>query len=103
VADAVAAARILARPLRDGRVSRRHLARVQIRRWIPIAILQALQRTIHANLISIAVAGDDADGKDRKPPAALKLVNRLPLLRRLGGYMVAMGPLPEHAPKYAQR
>jgi hypothetical protein len=103
VADAVAAARILARPLRDGRVSRRHLARVQIRRWIPIAILQALQRAIHANVISIAVASEDVDGKDRKPPAALRWVNSLPSLRRLAGYLVAMGPLPEHAPKYAQR
>jgi 2-polyprenyl-6-methoxyphenol hydroxylase-like FAD-dependent oxidoreductase len=103
VADAVAAARILARPLQTGRVSTRHLARVQLRRWIPTAILQALQRTIHANLISIAVAGENADGKDRKPPAGLKLVNSLPLVRRLAGYMVAMGPLPEHAPKYAQR
>ena len=100
VADAVAAARILARPLQTGRVSTRHLAQVQLRRWIPTAILQALQRMIHANLISIAVADD---GEDHKPPAALKLVNSLPLLRRLAGYLVAMGPLPEHAPKYAQR
>jgi 2-polyprenyl-6-methoxyphenol hydroxylase-like FAD-dependent oxidoreductase len=100
VADAVAAARILARPLQTGRVSTRQLARVQVRRWIPTAILQALQRTIHANLISIAV---DGDGANRKPPAGLKLVNRLPVLRRLAGYLVAMGPLPEHAPKYARR
>ncbi|MFZ0227191.1 MAG: FAD-dependent oxidoreductase [Mycobacterium sp.] len=100
VADAVAAARILARPLQTGPVSTRHLAQVQLRRWIPTAILQALQRMIHANLISIAVAGGS---KDHKPPAALKLVNSLPLLRRLAGYMVAMGPLPEHAPKYARR
>jgi 2-polyprenyl-6-methoxyphenol hydroxylase-like FAD-dependent oxidoreductase len=101
VADAVAAARILARPLRGGRVSTRHLALVQARRWIPTAILQGLQRTIHDNVISIAVASED--GKDRKPPAGLKVVNRLPLLRRLAGYLVAMGPLPEHAPKYARR
>ena len=103
VADAVAAARILARPLRAGRVSTRHLLLVQLRRWVPTAILQALQRTIHANIISIAVASDDVDGENRTPPAGLKLVNRLPLLRRLAGYLVAMGPLPEHAPKYARR
>ncbi|MGA8330761.1 MAG: FAD-dependent oxidoreductase [Mycobacterium sp.] len=100
VADAVAAARILARPLRTGRVSTRHLVHVQRRRWIPTAIIQAAQRTIHANVIAIAV-GDDS--KDRKPPAALKVVNALPVLRRLAGYLVAMGPLPEHAPKYARR
>jgi hypothetical protein len=49
------------------------------------------------------VASEDVDGKDRKPPAALRWVNSLPSLRRLAGYLVAMGPLPEHAPKYAQR
>jgi len=100
VADAVATARILARPLRTERVATRHLAHVQLRRWIPTAILQAAQRTIHANLIAIAV-GDG--GKDRKPPAALKVVSKLPVLRRLAGYLVAMGPLAEHAPRYARR
>ena len=35
VADAVAAARILAGPLRAGKVPSRHLARVQARRWVP--------------------------------------------------------------------
>jgi hypothetical protein len=29
--------------------------------------------------------------------------NNLPLLRRLAGYLVAMGPLPEDGPDYAQR
>ena len=65
VADAVAAARILAGPLRAGQVSTRYLARVQVRRWIPAAILQALQRMIHANLITPAVAGD---GASHRPP-----------------------------------
>src|SRR5271166_1816820 len=50
VADAVATARILAGPLRAGRVSTRQLARVQVRRWLPTAILQAAQRMIHANV-----------------------------------------------------
>ncbi|BBX45435.1 FAD-dependent oxidoreductase [Mycobacterium cookii] len=100
VADAVAAARILARHLRAGRVSPRHLAHVQVRRWIPTVILQAIQRTIHANLIAIAVGDGD---QTPHPPAALKVVKNVPLLRRLAGYLVAMGPLPEHAPKYARR
>ncbi len=98
VADAVATARILAGPLRAGRVSTRRLARVQVRRWLPTAILQAAQRIIHANVIAAAVAGRD-DGT----PRALWLVNRTPALRRFIGYMVAIGPLPEHVPKYARR
>jgi 2-polyprenyl-6-methoxyphenol hydroxylase-like FAD-dependent oxidoreductase len=97
VADAVAAARILAGPLRAGRVSTRQLARVQARRWVPTAILQAAQREIHANVVAVAVAGD------RKAPAAVRLVSRTVALRRLIGYMVAIGPLPEHAPAYARR
>ena len=59
VADAVAAARILAGPLRAGRVSGRQLARVQARRWVPTALLQATQRTIHANVIAAAVGGGE--------------------------------------------
>jgi 2-polyprenyl-6-methoxyphenol hydroxylase-like FAD-dependent oxidoreductase len=100
VADAVAAARILAKPLRAGRVSKRQLARVQVRRWIPAAILQGLQRMIHANVIAAAVG---SDGADHKPPRGVQRVSHIRLLRQLAGYLVAIGPLPEHAPKYAQR
>ena len=102
VADAVAAARILAGPLRTGRVSTRQLARVQMRRWVPTAILQAAQRTIHANVIAAAVSGND-QSKDREAPEAVRLVAKTPVLRRFIGYMIAIGPLPEHAPKYARR
>jgi 2-polyprenyl-6-methoxyphenol hydroxylase-like FAD-dependent oxidoreductase len=98
VADAVAAARVLAPPLRAGRVSTRQLARVQARRWIPTAILQGAQRTIHANVVSVAVGGPD-----REPPRGVRLVSRTPALRRFLGYMVAIGPLSEHAPQYARR
>ncbi len=98
VADAVAAARILAGPLGAGRVSTRQLARVQMRRWFPTAILQAAQRLIHASVIAAAVAGGDASA-----PRGVRVVGRSLALRRLVGYMVAIGPLPEHAPKYARR
>ncbi|MGH3544213.1 MAG: FAD-dependent oxidoreductase [Mycobacterium sp.] len=97
VADAVAAARVLAGPLRAGQVSTRRLARVQARRWIPAAILQAMQRAIHARLVAVAVQGGGA------PSRAVRLVGRTPALRRLAGYAVAIGPLPEHTPRYARR
>jgi 2-polyprenyl-6-methoxyphenol hydroxylase-like FAD-dependent oxidoreductase len=97
VADAVAAARMLAPPLRAGRVSTRQLARVQVRRWVPTAILQAAQRLIHANVVAVAVAGDG------EPPGGVRLVSRSLALRRMIGYLVAIGPLPEHAPQYARR
>ena len=98
VADAVATARIMAGPLRAGRVSTRQLARVQLRRWAPTAILQAAQRMIHAKVIAAAVAGHD-----QTAPRGVRVVSRTLALRRFIGYMVAIGPLPEHAPKYARR
>jgi len=98
VADAVAAARILAGPLLAGRVTTRQLARVQVRRWIPTAILQAAQRMIHARVVSIAVAGTNHEA-----PRAVKLASRSLAVRRLVGYLVAIGPLAEHVPRYARR
>ena len=100
VADAVAAGRILAAPLQRGRVSTAQLARVQARRWMPAALIQSVQRTIHNRVISVAVA---ADGVDRTPPRAVNVVSRVRALRTLAGYGVAIGPLPEHAPGYARR
>ena len=98
VADAVATARLLADPLRAGRVSTRQLARVQVRRWVPTAIIQAVQRAIHANVVAVAVEG----GRPATLPA-VRLVSRTPALRRLMGYGMAIGPLPEHAPGFARR
>src|SRR5919199_5684598 len=43
IADAVAAANALAGPLKAGRVSRRDLMAVQIRRWVPTRVIQTLQ------------------------------------------------------------
>jgi 2-polyprenyl-6-methoxyphenol hydroxylase-like FAD-dependent oxidoreductase len=101
VADAVAAARILAGPLHAGRVSTRQLARVQVRRWVPTAILQGTQRMIHANVVAVAVTSKDQG--DRRAPQPVRFVAKSLALRRFIGYMVAIGPLPEHAPKFARR
>jgi 2-polyprenyl-6-methoxyphenol hydroxylase-like FAD-dependent oxidoreductase len=99
VADAVAAARILADPLRSGRVSRRHLARVQARRWGPAALVQGVQRIVHARVIAVAVSADQAV----KPPLPVRIVTKIAALRRVLGYAIAIGPLPEHVPGYARR
>lgn len=98
VADAVAAARILAGALRAGRVPTWRLARVQARRWLPTVLLQAAQRGIHANVIAAAV-----DRNEDRAPQGVRLVGRSPALRRLLGYLVAIGPLPERAPRFARR
>ncbi|HEY0229352.1 MAG TPA: FAD-dependent oxidoreductase [Mycobacterium sp.] len=98
VADAVATARILGGQLLAGRVSTRQLARVQVRRWIPTAIVQGLQRVIHKQVISSVVTG-----RDTGLPRAAQVLTGSVTFRRLIAYIVAIGPLSEHAPKFAQR
>jgi hypothetical protein len=95
--EMVAAARTLADPLRAGRVSTGQLARVQRRRWLPTVILQAVQRQIHSNVIAAAAGGSNT------APRGVRVVGRSLALRRLAGYLVAIGPLPERAPRYARR
>lgn len=100
VADAVAAARILAGPLRSGTVTTRELARVQARRWLPAALIQRVQRTVQDRAIASAIDNPQAA---RDTPLAIRIANRFPVLRRVAAYGVAIGPLPEHAPVWARR
>jgi 2-polyprenyl-6-methoxyphenol hydroxylase-like FAD-dependent oxidoreductase len=99
VADAVATARILAEPLLSGRVPTRDLARIQARRWVPTVLIQAVQRMIHTGVIARAVDAGDVGA----PPLGVRIANRLPFLRRVAGYAVAIGPLPERSPAFARR
>ncbi|MFJ6654332.1 FAD-dependent oxidoreductase [Microbacterium sp. NPDC091313] len=102
VQDAVATARILAGPLRDGRMrgpgAARHLARVQRRRQLPAAIVQTVQRVLHRFVIMPALAGPLA------PPRALvRLLKAVPALTVLPALVVGVGPRPERAPRWARR
>lgn len=99
VADAVAAGRILAGPLRSGTLSTKHLARVQLRRWLPTALIQSVQKMIHRRVIAVAVT---ATGRT-DPPLLVRVATKLPVLRRVAAYGVAIGPLPEHIPAFARR
>jgi 2-polyprenyl-6-methoxyphenol hydroxylase-like FAD-dependent oxidoreductase len=130
VADAVATARLLAPTLRSGRsASRAQLARVQLRRWLPTALIQGGQRLAHrlvlgpvladpsAGLAATAEApstatppeGMDGSGGNLSPapldtlPLPLRLLQRFPVLQGIPARLVAIGPLPEHAPKWARR
>ena len=99
VADAVAAGRVLAGPLLRGTVSTRQLARVQARRWLPAALIQSVQRVIHTRVIAVAVSA----GQPAQAPLLVRIADKVPALRTAVGYAVAIGPLPEHAPKFARR
>ena len=55
---------------------------------------------IHARVIAVAVSTEVAN---RRPSTAVRLVSGAIVLRQLAGYVVAIGPLPEHAPQSARK
>jgi 2-polyprenyl-6-methoxyphenol hydroxylase-like FAD-dependent oxidoreductase len=90
VQDAVAAANILAEPLRRGTLTVETLKKVQERREFPTRFTQRLQITLQNNIIGPALTGTRP-----KAPFFMKMV-QWPLLRRLPGRLLALGVRPEH-------
>jgi 2-polyprenyl-6-methoxyphenol hydroxylase-like FAD-dependent oxidoreductase len=103
VQDAVAAARILAPALRTGQVPVAALRRVQIRRWWPTALIQTAQRLAHRVVIGRALAEPTEAPAPTRLPAPVRLLQRFPALQAIPGRLIAIGPLPEHAPGWARR
>jgi 2-polyprenyl-6-methoxyphenol hydroxylase-like FAD-dependent oxidoreductase len=99
VQDAVAAATILAEPLRQHRVTDRELAAVRRRRAFPTAVTQAAQRVLQSRLLGPLLRGADPT----PPTALLGLVQRLPWLSVVPAYFIGVGVRPEHAPAFARR
>jgi 2-polyprenyl-6-methoxyphenol hydroxylase-like FAD-dependent oxidoreductase len=87
VQDAVAAANLLAGPLRDGTLRTSHLAAVQRRREWPTRVIQAFQRFMQRNLVATAL--DRA--RPFRLPLALRLLSGLPWLRDLPARLIAFG------------
>jgi 2-polyprenyl-6-methoxyphenol hydroxylase-like FAD-dependent oxidoreductase len=92
IQDAVAAANLLAGPLRDGRLATDHLRRVQRRRELPTRITQRLQVLIQRRVIGRVLSGVSRP----EPPLALRPLARFPLLRRLPAWLIGVGVRPEH-------
>ena len=104
VADAVATARLLAGPLRSGRVSLDQLRRVQRRRWWATALIQAGQRLVHRFVLGRKLAQDPTDRPaEQRLPLPARIVSRFPVLGAIPAYLIAIGPRPEHAPEWARR
>ncbi|MFE7666006.1 FAD-dependent oxidoreductase [Streptomyces celluloflavus] len=97
--DAVAAARILAAPLRRGTAGTADLARVQKRRQLPVTVVQQSQRSEHA-LIRSALDGTLDGGR---LPVPIRLLRRVPPLRTVTGYLGGVGIRPERTPVFARR
>lgn len=92
IQDAVAAANILALPLRDGRVTVEMLAAVQRRRAFAARATQAVQVFIQ-NRVMLPVLGST---KEITFPAPLRVFDVFPVLRRIPAYLVGVGVRPEH-------
>jgi len=103
IQDAVAAARILAAPLLAGTTTTRDLARVQRRRVLPTAVIQGIQRVLHARLIAPALSGRVEIANAAAAPRALRLLRRIPVVRSLPPFLLARGLFAEHAPDFARR
>jgi len=92
IQDAVAAANLLWQPLSKGRVPAAQLASVQARREWPTKMMQAVQLFIQKRVISNVLGLTERP----KPPFAVTLFNRFPLLRRFPARLIGLGFRPEH-------
>lgn len=93
IQDAVAAANILAGPLQSAANVDHLLEKVERRRLLPTRVIQAGQKLAQDNVISTLL---DSRRRFTKPPLALRLLNRFPLLRRIPGRIIGLGIRREH-------
>jgi 2-polyprenyl-6-methoxyphenol hydroxylase-like FAD-dependent oxidoreductase len=92
IQDAVAAANILAGPLRARAVSTEDLRRVQRRREWPTRVTQRLQVAVQNRVIAAVLGGS----RPLRPPLAVRLLGRFAPLRRIPARLVGLGIRPEH-------
>lgn len=92
IQDAVAAANLLAVPLRDNHLTIGDLQLVQARRVWPTVMTQRVQLMIQNRVIKRVLS---SSGR-LSPPLALRLIARFPSLRRLPARMIGLGFRPEH-------
>lgn len=92
IQDAVAAANLLAGPLRRGDPIDPLLDGVRQRRLFPTKVIQAGQVAIQKNVIGRVLGGAD----EVRTPGILKLLDRYPPLRRIPGRIIGLGVRREH-------
>lgn len=92
IQDAVAAANILAAPLKDGRLSDRHLAAVEKRRMFPTKATQKIQLMMRSDKRKREANASTRGG----PPGFIKGIARWPILAHLSGRLIGLGFRPEH-------
>ena len=92
IQDAVAAANCLAGPLLSRKVSDKDLAALQRRREWPTRMTQRLQLAIQDRIIRTVLGSRER----LRPPLALRLLQWLPVLRRIPARLIGIGFRPEH-------
>jgi 2-polyprenyl-6-methoxyphenol hydroxylase-like FAD-dependent oxidoreductase len=92
IADAVAAANILAGPLRAGRLHSGDLAAVQLRRELPTRAIQAFQSVAQRRVVSSILGPEGAPSL----PAPARALLGLRAVRDLPARIIAFGIWPEH-------
>ncbi len=92
IQDAVAAANLLALPLRDDRLSTEDLRLVQMRRAWPAKMTQRVQLMIQNRIIKPVLATPVR----LRPPIPVRLIARFPFLGRFPARLIGLGFRPEH-------
>jgi 2-polyprenyl-6-methoxyphenol hydroxylase-like FAD-dependent oxidoreductase len=92
IQDAVAAANLLAEPLRKGRLTLRNLEAVQERRMFPTRATQWLQVQVQNRFLSRVLASRTAP----KPALPVRVLGSCPYLQRLPARLIGVGIRPEH-------
>src|SRR2546427_9037168 len=93
IQDAIAAANLLAAPLRAGPLTTEDLRRVQRRRELPTRLTQRAQLMVQNRVIRRVLGGGAGT---LTPPLAVRLVARFPFLRRIPARLIGIGFRPEH-------
>jgi 2-polyprenyl-6-methoxyphenol hydroxylase-like FAD-dependent oxidoreductase len=91
IQDAVAAANVLAKPLREGTVRTSDLVRIQRRREFPTRFTQRIQ-----DLIRRQVAGSANVSGPKRLPWIVRLLERTTIPRRMRTRFIGVGIRPEH-------
>ena len=92
IQDAVAAANVLFKPLRQGHHAIDHLRQIQKRREWPTRVTQGLQVAVQRQIIARVLGGTGP----LKPPLVLRLLAKVPFLPRIPARLVGLGIRPEH-------
>ena len=88
IQDAVAAANALAGPMVEGRSVDDLLGEVQKRRMLPTRIVQAAQRIAQERILGQVIGPGP---RLTRAPLLIRLLDRVPLLRRISGRMIGLG------------